>query len=143
MREAELVENYMKLKGNSQIKAFKEIGYRQKKIDIVEFNLDSEEYIHGIEFKIKNWKEGYRQCLGNRILVPYNSLAIFHKYIKNVDKDKLVKKGIGLISLEEDNFRTILTPQKSKIINENMFNVVKKKIFTKLKITDGKSEPIL
>ena len=133
----------MKLKGNSRIKAFKEIGYRQKKIDIVEFNLDSEEYIHGIEFKIKNWKEGYRQCLGNRILIPYNSLAIFHKYIKNVDKDKFVKNGIGLISLEEDSFKTILTPRRSSIINENMFKIMKKKLIVKLNNMGGKSGSIL
>lgn len=134
MKEFELVNNYIKNNNNKQIRIFKEIGYRKKNIDVVEFDPKSEDNIHGIEFKIKNWKLGFRQCLGNRILVPYNSLAIYHKYLRNINKELLIKYGIGLISLDDGGFKIILTPKKSEIINQSKFNVIKKKLILKSKV---------
>lgn len=130
MKEKELVDNYILFQSNinQSIKIIKEFGYRQKKIDIVEFDPDSKYFLHGIEFKIKNWKLGFEQCLGNRILVPFNSLALYHKYIKNVNLELLKNYGIGLISIEDDNFFRLLDPLESNILNANKFKYFKENL---------------
>jgi hypothetical protein len=119
MKEKDLVENYIniQIQNNYSANIVKEFGYRQKKIDVIEVDLDSNTPVHGIEFKIKDWKLGFKQCLGNRILVPYNSLALYHKYIKNVNIESLKQKGIGLISLHKNESKQLIKPKKSSIIN--------------------------
>jgi len=119
MKEKDLVENYIniQIQNNYSTNIVKEFGYRQKKIDIIEVNIDSNTPVHGIEFKIKDWKLGFKQCLGNRILVPYNSLALYHEYIKNVNIESLKQKGIGLISLHKNENKQLIKPKKSSIIN--------------------------
>ncbi len=58
MKETELVDKYIVFRKKTEPKAFiiKERGYRQKKIDLIEVDFKPKLILHGIEFKIYNWK---------------------------------------------------------------------------------------
>ncbi len=130
MKEAELVDNYIifRKKSEPNIIIIKERGYRQKKIDLIEINLKTNLNFHGVEFKIKNWKLGLKQCLGNRILVPYNSLAIYYKYEKNIHIEEFSKHGIGLIIISDDGFRQKILPKKNDLLNYYKYHCIYEKI---------------
>lgn len=125
MKEKDLVKKYIKnqIQNNQTAQYIRELGYRQKKVDVVEYDPYSDCPLHGIEFKIKNWRIGFQQCLGNRDLIPYNSLALFHEFIKNVDITSLKEKGIGLISLEKNKAIQLIKPSKSEFLNPLKHNI--------------------
>ncbi|MHA2338687.1 MAG: hypothetical protein ACXACX_15370 [Candidatus Hodarchaeales archaeon] len=130
MKEAELVENYItfRKKLDPNIIVIKERGYRQKKIDLIEIDLNTNLNFHGIEFKIKNWRLGLKQCLGNRILVPYNSLAIYYKYESNIHIEEISKHGIGLIIICDDDYKQKIPPRKNDLLNLNKYHQIYEKI---------------
>ena len=126
MNETELVNKYISIrkKTASNVIIIKERGYRQKKIDIIEVNIKSKLYFHGIEFKIYNWKLGLKQCLGNRILVPYNSLALYYKYEKNIKISELSKYGIGLIIIYDNDYEQKIIPKRNKLLNQRKYQFI-------------------
>lgn len=129
MKEIELVDKYITFKKKeSDCILIKEKGYRQKKIDLIEIDFKSELFIHGIEFKISNWKIGLKQCLGNRILVPYNSLALYYKYEKNIKIIEFSKYGIGLIIIYENYFQHKILPKRNDLLNHNKYQYIYEKI---------------
>ena len=97
------IENLRKQEGD-KILIFKEVRNNQKRIDIVQIKKYNNRLgtAHAIEFKVFNWKKGFGQTLGNRVLVPYNSLAIWKDYEDKVDREMLINEGIGLIIVTKD-----------------------------------------
>ncbi len=130
MKETDLVNNYFEIrnKEESNYIIVREKGYRQKKIDIIEINFESKYPFHGIEFKISNWKLGLKQCLGNRILVPYNSLALYYKFEKNVNIEEFAKYGIGLIIIYDDDYAQKILPKKNNLLNYSKYQCIYEKI---------------
>lgn len=130
MKETDLVDNYILIRKRIKPKVIiiKERGYRQKKIDLIEVKIKPKFTFHGIEFKIYNWKLGLKQCLGNRILVPYNSLALYYKYEKNIDTKEFSKYGIGLIILYNDDYKQKILPKKNNLLNHNKYQCIYEKI---------------
>lgn len=111
------IENLKKLRGDKII-IFKEVKKSQKRIDIVEVTRKKNGFgtVHGIEFKVSNWRTGFRQALGNRVLLPFNSLAIWNDYKDRIKKEELINEGIGLIIVKEDKNVIQLKPKKSKYL---------------------------
>ena len=130
MKETDLVDIYIEIRNNEESNHIivREKGYRQKKLDIIEINFNSKYLFHGIEFKINNWKLGLEQCLGNRILVPYNSLALYYKFEKNVNIEEFVKYGIGLIIIYDDDYVQKILPKKNNLLNYSKYHYIYEKI---------------
>jgi hypothetical protein len=128
--ERQMVKIYIENKrehDNDKIIIFKEVKRNQKRIDIVEVEIAKNglEIVHGIEFKVFNWKSGFRQALGNRVLLPFNSVAIWDSYEKKIDKDELKREGIGLIIVKKDRNIVRLKPKKSKYLIELNYKKIK------------------
>ena len=111
------IENLRKQEGD-KILIFKEVRNNQKRIDIVQIKKYNNRLgtAHAIEFKVFNWKKGFGQTLGNRVLIPYNSLAIWKDYEDKVDREMLINEGIGLIIVYIDKNIIELKPKKSKYL---------------------------
>ncbi len=130
MKETDLVNFYFEVRNREESNhiIIREKGYRQKKIDIIEINFESKYSFHGIEFKISNWKLGLKQCLGNRILVPFNSLALYYKFEKNVSIEEFAKYGIGLIIIYDDDYLQKIQPKKNNLLNYKKYQCIYQKI---------------
>lgn len=66
-----------------------------------------------IEAKIKDWKNGLLQAQRYLNFSDYVYVAIQEKFVKNVEMEKFVDKGIGLLAVSEDEVREVLGPIKS------------------------------
>ncbi len=111
------LENLRKQEGD-KILVFKEVRNNQKRIDIVQMKKHNNRLgtAHAIEFKVFNWKKGFGQALGNRVLMPYNSLAIWKDYKNKVKREVLINEGIGLIIVSKDENIIELKPKKSNFL---------------------------
>ena len=109
---------------------FKEVRNNQKRIDLVEFKKKKNGFgpAHAIEFKIFHWKGGLKQALGNRVLMPYNSLAIWENYENKINRDLLKTDGIGLIIVSNSGNFVELKSKKSNILMISVYNKIRKNI---------------
>ena len=78
--------------------------------NIMGYNLGK---IISIEAKIGNWKKGVLQAQRYLMFSDYSYLALPEKNIHNVDKDILVKIGIGLLSVNERGIEEVVAPNMS------------------------------
>ena len=86
--------------------------------------------IISIEAKLKDWKNGFLQAQRYLCFSDYSYLALPNNKIKNVDLDLLEEKGIGLLSVENDNLFEILKPKKSKNCDYNLKYIVTSEILS-------------
>lgn len=127
------VKNLKKEKGN-RIEIFKEVKNFQKRIDIVELPRKKKGFgiAHAIEFKVFNWREGFKQALGNRVLIPYNSLAIWDEYKDKVKEEELRREGIGFMVIKENKNEIRLNPKRSPYLIHSAYNRIRNKLKTKI-----------
>ncbi len=128
--ESEMVNTYignLKLLEGDKILIFKEVKNNQKRIDLVQLRKYNNRFgtAHALEFKVFNWKKGFGQTLGNRVLIPYNSLAIWKDYEDKVDRDMLINEGIGLIIVTKDKNIIELKPKKSKYLIQTNYQKIR------------------
>ncbi len=133
LTEESMVEIYLKnLKNQHGDKylTFKEIRNKQKRIDLVEITKKKNGFgsAHAIEFKIFHWKGGLKQALGNRVLMPYNSIAIWKDYENKINRDLLKTEGIGLIIVSNNGNFVELKSRKSNILMVSVYNKIRKDI---------------
>ncbi len=123
------IENLKKQEGD-KILIFKEVRNNQKRIDIVQIKKYKNRLgsAHAVEFKVINWKRGFEQALGNRVLAPYNSLAIWEDYEKKVEREMLINEGIGLIIVSKKKNFVELKPKKSKYLVKSTYQKIREKI---------------
>lgn len=131
--ENEMVNQYirnLKKKKGDKIHLFREVKNRQKRIDVVEFSRRNHGLGpgHAIEFKVSDWKRGFEQALGNRVIMPFNSLAIWNDFEKNIKRNPLKDEGIGLIIVDYDDFIVELKPKKSKYLIYSNYKKIRDKI---------------
>jgi len=123
------IENLRHIEGD-KIQIFREVRNRQKRIDIVEFT--KRNHIlgpgHAVEFKVFNWKKGFSQSLGNRVIMPYNSLAIWYDYEDKVKREELISEGIGLIIVHKDKNLIEIKPKKSKYLIYSSYKNIRERI---------------
>lgn len=126
------IENLRKQEGD-KILIFKEVRNNQKRIDIVQIKKYNNRLgtAHAIEFKVFNWKKGFGQTLGNRVLIPYNSLAIWEGYENKVDREILINEGIGLIIVSKDKNIVELKPKKSNYLLNSIYQKIRERIIKK------------
>lgn len=84
--------------------------------------------IISIEVKLKDWKNGFLQAQRYLCFSDYSYLALPKEKIKNVDLKLLQSKGIGLLSVEENDLIEILKPIKSKCCDYNLKYIVTSEI---------------
>jgi len=123
------IENLRKQESD-KILVFKEVRNNQKRIDIVQIKKYNNRLgtAHAIEFKVFNWKKGFGQTLGNRVLIPYNSLAIWEDYENKVDREILINEGIGLIIVSKDKNIVELKPKKSIYLLNSIYQKIRERI---------------
>ena len=123
------IENLRKQEGD-KILIFKEVRNNQKSIDIVQLKKYNNRLgtAHAIEFKVFNWRRGFGQALGNRVLIPYNSLAIWEDYENKVDREILINEGIGLIIVSKDKNIVELKPKKSRYLLNSIYQKIRERI---------------
>ena len=134
--EFDMVNTYienLKKKEDDKILIFKEVRNNQKRIDIVQIKKHKNRLgtAHAIEFKVFNWKKGFGQALGNRVLLPYNSLAIWEDYENKVDREILINEGIGLIIVAKNKNIVELKPKKSKYLLNSTYQKIRERIKNK------------
>ena len=127
------VQNLKKEKGN-KIVIFKEVKNFQKRIDIVELprRKNGLGIAHAIEFKVFNWREGFKQALGNRVLMPYNSLAIWDEYKDKVIAEELRREGIGFIVINKNKNKIMFSPKRSPYLIHSTYNKIRSELKTKI-----------
>lgn len=130
--ENQMIEYYLENlnKVNEQkIITFREVKNNQKRIDIVQFPVRKNGLgmAHAIEFKVFNWRGGFKQALGNRVLMPYNSLAIWEDYENKVNKDELSNEGIGLVIVSKEKNIIEIKPKKSQFLMRSVYQNIRKK----------------
>lgn len=111
-----------------------EIQNFQKKIDMVEIPIYSNNRygsIHAIEFKVLNWQNCYKQSLRNRIMFPFNSIAIWDNITERVKKDLLINEGIGLIKVSYDKNIQLIKPKKSPFLDKSLYKKLRGRILEK------------
>lgn len=130
--ENQMIEHYLENLNNAneqKIITFREVKNNQKRIDIVQFPVRKNGLgmAHAIEFKVFNWRSGFKQALGNRVLIPYNSLAIWEDYENKVNKDELSNEGIGLVIVSKEKNKIEIKPKKSQFLMRSVYQNIRKK----------------
>ncbi|MFX1258663.1 MAG: hypothetical protein ACFFAN_12445 [Promethearchaeota archaeon] len=124
------LKNWEELKRHKCIFA-REIRFRQKRIDLIQIPLYKNKRLgtaHAIEFKLKNWRECFKQAKKNRLFMPKNTIAIWKNHISKVIKEELIDEGIGLIEVSYEKNRTILKPQQNPYIDKLIYFKLRKQI---------------
>ncbi|MEJ2276927.1 MAG: hypothetical protein P8Y70_04130 [Candidatus Lokiarchaeota archaeon] len=93
-----------------------EIKFFKKRIDFT--FIDNQEKIHAIELKIKDWKSALDQIETNQLCANFCYLGIWHENKEYVSREILKKYGFGLISINKNKCRILLSPTESSIINK-------------------------
>jgi len=73
---------------------------------------------YAIEAKLKDWKSGLYQAIRYKNFAQKSFLAMSSDYIHRVDKNILLEKNIGLISVSIDNTQIIINPRKETPYDE-------------------------
>ncbi|MFW6030379.1 MAG: hypothetical protein ACOCRO_09015 [Halanaerobiales bacterium] len=84
--------------------------------------------IISIEAKLKDWRNGLLQAQRYLCFSDYSYLALPSHKIMNVDLNLIRDKGIGLISVENDNLIEILKPKISMSCDYNLKYIVTSQI---------------
>jgi hypothetical protein len=131
--ENQMIEYYLynlKNENKQEIIAFREVKNNQKRIDIVQFPVRKRGLgiAHAIEFKVFNWRAGFKQALGNRVLMPYNSIAIWEDYEYKINKEELLNEGIGLVIVSKDKNKVKIKPSKSQYLMRAIYQNIRKNI---------------
>ena len=135
--EEEMVEIFIKLwRENSEKRDIlvREVSNYQKRIDLIPIPIYSNGRLgpaHAIEFKIKNWRQCFKQCRGNRVLMPYNWLAIWKDFAHRIKREELEEQGIGLIEVSRNSFEIVLKPKRSPFVDEFYYKKIRRKISSK------------
>jgi len=136
--EEEMIEIFIKLWiENSEKKDIlvREVSNSQKRIDLIRIPKNSKGRLgpaHAIEFKIKDWRQCFKQCRGNRVLLPYNWLAIWKGFAHRIKREELEKQGIGLIEVSRNSVEIIIKPKKSPFVDEFYYKRIRKKIVSQI-----------
>lgn len=96
-----------------------------RRIDIVGVK-DSQ--LIAIEVKVKNWKRAFQQAMIYRICADKVWVAIWHRYVDNVDQELYDKHGIGIMSIHEKGLEIIRKPKPVEIVHENLQNKLRKRL---------------
>ena len=131
--EAEMVNIYidnLRKQEAEKMLIFKEVRNNQKRIDIVQIPRYKSRLgiAHAIEFKVFDWRKGFGQALGNRVLIPHNSLAIWKDYKNKVNREMLINEGIGLIIVAKDKNIVEFKPKKSKYLINQTYKKIRERI---------------
>ncbi|MHA1383789.1 MAG: hypothetical protein ACTSR3_08560 [Candidatus Helarchaeota archaeon] len=97
----------------SNYKIYKEIPFFERKIDIIGYR---KKEIIAIELKIRDWKSSLWQLLAAQLCANKVYLAIWYKFSKFINFEKLQKYGFGLIEIKKGKAKIILEAQESKIL---------------------------
>lgn len=84
--------------------------------------------IIAVEAKLSDWKNGFYQALRYKYFANESYLAISKSKIKNVDKNLLKSRGIGLIAVDTDEVNVILKSKKASPLNKTSFFYSSQKI---------------
>lgn len=132
--EKEMIEIFLgilnKESGREYVQA-KEVRFFKKRVDLVQIPKKRDNSFgaaHAIEFKICDWKTGLKQAKRNRILFPYNTLAIWKDFSHRVNKDELETEGIGLIVISHNESDQLLNPKRSPYIDRFHHRRLRKQI---------------
>lgn len=117
------IKNWASIQRDGGILA-QQVRRHQKRIDIVYIPKYSNRFgnAYSIELKIKDWKGCLRQCLRNRVLLPYNYMAIWDKFAHRVDHSCLKSEGIGLIIVSLEKNEIVFKPKKSKFVEKSIYS---------------------
>ena len=74
--------------------------------------------VHAIELKVRDWRGALRQAYTNLYVADYSHVALWHEYVRNVDKDMFVRFGVGLLSVGDSCGRVIKPKRSLKVIPE-------------------------
>lgn len=103
------VLKYLRLLEKSNIISLhnKEITILQR---IEDFNLGIN---LAIEVKVRDWKGGLNQAQRYLCFSDYSYVALPEKAIMNVDTEKFIEYGIGILAIADDRLYEVLNPSKS------------------------------
>lgn len=107
---------------------FQEVKNFQKRIDIVTIQKYKNNKLgpaHGVELKVKNWRNGLIQTKRNRSLIPFNSLAIWEDYKNKINKEELINNGIGLIIVSKNKNLKEINPKRSKSLIKSTYQKIR------------------
>ncbi len=119
-------ELYHPIKKNytKRFRLYEEIRLYSRIIDLLLFDKNKSKTIIAMEFKLKDWKKAFIQAFTYLLIANYVYIVLYHKNIKNVDKDLLKINGIGLISATKNRYRIILKPKKNNKIDKTLLNII-------------------
>ena len=66
-----------------------------------------------IEAKVKDWRSGLIQAQRYLSFSDYSYVALPENSVKNVESQKFIDSGIGLLSISDDDIQEIIAPVKS------------------------------
>lgn len=108
------------------ISTLTEFPFRRRRIDLVLLKFDE---ISCIEVKIKDWKKAIEQASINAVYCDRSYIAIWYRYAKNVDIQRLKKLNIGFIIINHNNKITNkFTPQSGISKNKYFVNLFNKRL---------------
>lgn len=132
--EEEMVDVFLrswKITYNRRFIFSMEVKFYQKRVDYVQIPLYNKNRLgaaHAIEFKLFDWKNGLKQAKQNRVIFPFNTIAIWHDFVHRVNLGELKREGIGLIEVSYNESKIILKPQRSPYIDKFHYEYLRNQI---------------